>query len=428
MPFMRYRPYWLPVALLLLAAALVLAMIRDWRNLQDGYACDLRKRIVGARYQAAGLSPYFHKWQPGQSEQWANPYEVGPGLRQNAVTLPPSYLWVLQPLAKLSFPTVEKVWWVLQYLSLAVMALLMGRCAVGTTQRLWVVGITGATLFSAGWIVNADIGQSYLLFPLIWGAGYALGRQKRPFQWAGIALALVCWLRPVCCLMVLPFLLVPQRRLFLRGLVPTALVLGVQLLITGQWQNWVDFFQSSTLWGKYYASGGAALYSEVGNVALPTVIEGQTDFSITPLPDYLANLPLVLQNLIDRPTTGALVYGLLLMLGMAFLLWMVWKRKQVLRIEQLWLAGFLLYYLLEIMAVLPKPSYYWVEMLFPVYLLACNAASVRRGTLALLAVGLLLGTLPTGLLPMHLLLGEYLVALALLLHWLMGKLHNQEII
>lgn len=412
-----YKKYVSVIAVLLLIGCLMLAIKRDTKNLADGYACDLRKRIVGSRYQALGYSPYFFKWQPGYPETLANPYEVGPGLAQNSTTLAPPYLWLLQPLAQLSFPTIEKVWLLLQYLFLFIIAYLFYWLARDWPQRVLVVLVTGATLLSVGWIGNADIGQSYLLFPMIWTAGYAMGRHTaKPWLWAAITLAVSCWLRPVCGLLVLPFLFMPQRQYFLKVFILAAVVLIAQVLLTGQWQNWVDFFKSSVLWGKYYASWGAHAYSEVGNTAIPTVIEGQSDFSITPLPDYMANLPMVVQALFGKPLLSAMGYTVLLIIGIAFLTRRLWKQMSNLSLEKRWLGGFLLYYSLEFFAVIPKPSYYFLELLFPMYLLIACWHQVKSLPRFLLIGGISIGLLPSGIIPMHLLLGEYMIVASFFLY------------
>jgi Glycosyltransferase family 87 len=417
-----YKKYLLAVAILLLMGSLLLAIKRDTKNLADGYACDLRKRIVGSRYQALGYSPYFFKWQPGYPETLANPYEVGPALPQNSTTLAPSYLWLLQPLAQLTFPTIEKVWLVLQYVFLFLIALLFYQWATHWQQRLLCILITGATLFTAGWVGNADIGQSYLLFPLIWAAGYAMGSYtQKPWFWAAVALAISCWLRPVCGLLILPFLFMPQRRYFLKVFILAAVVLIAQVLLTGQWQNWVDFFKSSVLWGKYYATWGANAYSAVGNDAMPGVIEGQSDFSITPLPDYMANLPMVVQALFGKPLLSAMGYTLLLVISIAFLIRRLWLQMPTLSLEKRWMGGFLLYYSLEFFAVIPKPSYYCLELLFPIYLLVTCWQQLKWMPRFLLVAGTLLALLPSDIIPMHLLLGEYMIVAATMVYWFANR-------
>ena len=114
----KVTKYFFIASILVFATSMFFAVKRDIANLQDGRCCDLKKRIVGARYQAAGLSPYFFKWQPGDPERLCNPYESGPQHKPNVVTLPPSCLWLMQPLAKMPFPKIETTWLVVQYLGL----------------------------------------------------------------------------------------------------------------------------------------------------------------------------------------------------------------------------------------------------------------------------------------------------------------------
>jgi hypothetical protein len=396
-------------------AILAISFVRDYHNVQQGYCCDLRKRIVGARYQQAKLSPYFYKWQAGQPETLCIPSESGPLMQQNVVSLPPSYLWLLQPLAKLRFPLVQWIWLAVQYLLLLGVTAIFWWQVKDRTQKWLVLAVGAGMLLSKGWIYNVDIGQSYMVFPLLWAIGYALGNKTgRQGLWAGIVLALCCWLRPVCGMMIFPFLIGNQRAAFAKSFLITGALLVLQPLLCGQVNDWLDFFKSSRLWGEYYASLGANTYSDFGNGAWPTSIEGQSDYSITPqLPEYTANLPIVCRAVLGIAFPAKLGLALLVVAG-GVLCYMAYlgKKANKLTASHIWLLAFMAYYAAELLLAIPKPSYYLVEMVFPLCLLAI-ASGTKKITFFLLFAGMLLSMLPSGIIPMHLLIGEYLLAIAI---------------
>jgi Glycosyltransferase family 87 len=411
----KVTKYFFIASILLFAASMYFSVTRDIKNLQDGRCCDLRKRIVGSRYQSEGLSPYFFKWQQGYPERLCNPYESGPALKQNVVSMPPSYLWVIQPLAKFSFPKIETIWLVVQYLALILMLLLFLWHSQHLVNKTLLLVAFSLFLFSRSWIVNVDIGQSYMIFPLLLAAGYCtFSDKKNRFFYAGMLLALCCWLRPNFILFALPFLADRERNQFFRG----ALIMGVlcvlQVFIFGQWQNWVDFVKSSTMWMDFYNHLDASSPSDFGNGVYPASIEGQTDFSISKLPDYISNFHIAANTVlgIKLPTV---LWSAILGISLMTICTAIYKKRNIVNYSQYWFAGFFCYYLGELLVSVPKPSYYFVELFFPLCIILSNASVKRNIPLYLIFSGLLLATLFVKIIPMQLLISEYIIALALLI-------------
>jgi hypothetical protein len=413
---MRMSKYFLAAGVLLFITGMYFAVQRDLEHLSHGRCCDLKKRIAGARYQAAGLSPYFYKWQPGDPDTWCNPYESGPGLTQNVVSLPPGYLWLLQPLARQPFPTIEYFWLTLQYACiLLLLAILLYYSPAHLYRALLLAGFS-LFLFSKGWIVNTDIGQSYAPFPLLLTIGYCFGQHtSRRFFYAGLLLGLCCWLRPNFVLFLLPFFMGKAWKSFLYGLLLMGGLCLLQVLLTGQWQNWMDFFTASGLWVEFYNQLGAASPTEVGLGQYPASLEGQSDFSITPLPDYIANLPLALVTLtgIRLPTW---IWLSLLVVVLCLMARLAWQKKATWQYTAYWFAGFCCYYAGELLVAVPKPSYYFVELLFPIGVLLSGAIPRLPVLFMYLLFGaLVLATGIVKIIPMQFLLSEYAILLLLLL-------------
>ena len=400
----------LPLLSIIIFIACICASIkRDIQNLHDGYSCDLRKRIVGARYQAEGKSPYFFKWQEGQDVRLCDPFETGPSLKQNVTTLPPGYLWILQPLSKLNFPDIELIWFIVQYTGILLVFCLFFIHARSQLARTILPLLFSLFLFSKGWIFNIDIGQSYIIFPLLWSVGYFAGKEEsKKLLFSGIILALCCWLRPVCILMALPFLLSANRKSFLKGFIATGLVCLLQMILCGQYNNFKEFVEASYLWTDYYNNLTHTLPGDFRTGPWPTVIEGQSDFSITALPEYTANFPIVTRALFNTRIPSSIFLLVLIVFIAVTLAFIKIKNKQP-GIKTLWLAGFIIYYAGELFVSIPKPSYYFVELLFPVCLIFYGFTGKQKFPLLFICLGLFLACLFLKLLPMQLLLAEYII-------------------
>ncbi|MBS1496563.1 MAG: DUF2029 domain-containing protein [Bacteroidetes bacterium] len=321
----------------------------------------------------------------------------------------------MQPISKLGFHTIEIIWFIVQYLFLLSIFGLFLWNIKELQYRYILLTVFSLFFFSKGWITNVDIGQSYILFPLLWSVAFFLKNKKvKAYFFAGALLAVCCWLRPVCILMVLPFLVSDKRASFLKGFIIIGCLCILQLLLFHQYENWQDFFHSSFQWGKYYNTLGPASSTDFGNGKWPSTIEGQSDFHITAIPQYTANLPIVASSLFNIHIKS-LWYIVLFFILATTIIFSVYKKRTQLKLDTIWISSFVIYYLSEVFVSVPKPSYYFVELIFPICIMVGSKSIFKNRTgLALLLLGLCLSTFAIRLIPMQLLIGEYLVFISLL--------------
>jgi hypothetical protein len=408
--FLKYQQPIKIFLILLFAAVLACSVFRDYKNYKDGYACDLRKRIAGSRYMNEGYSPYFFKWSAEYPSELCIQYEGDARYKQNLVTLPPSYLWLLQPLAKLQFPLIEKVWFCFQYvLLLTIFALFYFKCSNETSKCLLLLSFS-LMLLAKGWIRNIDIGQSYMIFPLLLSLMYLLFK-KHPdaLFYFGIIIGIGIWLRPSLIFFVLPFFFTAGSRRFFIGLFTAGAICMLQVLVCGHFTSWVEFFKASGMWIQYYSQRNFDNGAGFDHLVYPKVIETQTNFSITNLHDYIASIPITMRALFNiyAPST---VYSLLFLISTAAVMRLLYCKKKIQDQFILLLAGFCIYYLGEIFLWVPKYSYYYVELFFPVCLLIYNQHKLDRKILYMLFTGLFLSAYLFKIIPMQLLVGEYIIA------------------
>lgn len=408
--FIKYQKVINAFIIFLFLCTLCFSIYRDYKNYKDGYPCDLRKRIVGARYMTKGYSPYFFKWTSAYPPELCIQYEGDSTFKQNIVTLPPGYTWLMQPLAKLAFPTIEKIWFAFQYFSLLlIFSLFYFKSDNKTNQSLLLLAYC-FLLLSKAWIMNMQIGQSYILFPLLLSIMYVFfSRHSKALFYYGFIIGICIWLRPSYVFFTLPFLFSENKTLFLKGLFIVAVLCLFQVILFNQYQNWIDFLKSSNNWMEYYSQRDFDNGIHFDKLETPAVIETQTNFSAHLLPGYIANIPIELRSIFNIYASST-VYGLILLGIIAILIFIFSYKNKLSDPTLLLLLGFCFNYLGEVFLWLPKYDYYFVELFFPICLLVYNQHKVNRNALLIIFTGLFFCTYLFKVIPMQLLIGEYLIA------------------
>ncbi|WP_301924503.1 glycosyltransferase 87 family protein [Ferruginibacter sp.] len=415
--FIKYRKPINAFLIILFAGILCTSIYRDYKNLQEGYPCDLRKRIVGARYMAKGYSPYFFKWTSGYPAELCLQYEGDSTFKQNIVTLPPGYTWLLQPLSTLQFPVIEKIWFAFQYLSiLLIFSIFYFKTSNKTTLNLLLL-LYSFLLLSKAWSMNMYIGQSYILFPLLLSAMYIFfHKHPKSLFYYGLTVGILIWLRPSYVFFALPFLFAENKKLFFKGLFIMAAICLLQIILFNQYQHWIDFFKSSKSWIEYYSQRHSDHGVHFDMLIVPKVIETQTNFYVDPpLPAYIANIPFELRAIFNIYASST-VYSLIFLSIAAIFFYIFFYKNKLNDPTLLLISGFCLNYLSEVFIWLPKCDYYFVELFFPLCLLIYNQHKVNKKILIIIFIGLFFSAYLFKVVPMQLLLGEYLIAGSLFLY------------
>jgi len=403
--------FWLLIIFFLFSSAI--CIYRDIKNLKDGYTCDLRKRIVGARYMDKNLSIYFYKWKQGDSEILANPFETSSNFKPNTATLSPSLTWLLIPLSRLSFPTIEKIWFVFQYLSFFTIFFLFFLTTKNISSKMLITFGSVLFLFSRGWIFNVDGGQTYMLFALLCTILYfGLNKSSNKMLLTGFFIAIICWLRPLCVFYAIPFLFANENKKFILGLVSGGFVCLIQIFFFNHLHHWIEYFDSTRTWLSYFESGTPNYNIYPDSISTPKIIETQSDFSITNLMDYVSNIPILLKANF-HVIIHSNVYLSFIIILCSTLIFFARKQKQFSDYTNLWLLGFICYYIAEIFIWVPKPSYYFVELLFPLLLILQNYYKYKKYVIITLFLGLLLSTFFYKIILMQLLMSEYLIVVSI---------------
>lgn len=403
------------ILIILFIGTLCTSLYRDYTNLKQGYACDLRKRIVGARYMARGYSPYYFRWSPSYPVELCTMYESD-AVKPNIITLPPGYTWLLQPLSSFQFPVIEKIWFAFQYISLLLIFSIFYFKNPDEYSKNLLLILYSFLLLSIGWMTNVSVGQSYLIFPLVLSMMYIFfNKHPRSFFYYGLIIGFCIWLRPSFIFFVLPFLFAEKKFLFLKGLFIMAAICLLQIIVFNQFNNWLDFFKSSATWLSFFSERNFKDYDHTSRFGIPAIIETQTNFKVYPLPGYTANLPLQLKTLFNVYASTTVYSCIFLCLTFSLVLIFFYKNK-LKDPTRLLLLGFCFNYLSEVFIWIPKCDYYFVELFFPLCLLIYHQQKVNNWILILVFIGLFFSAYLVKIVPMQLLLGEYTIIGSLFLY------------
>ncbi|HTL07917.1 MAG TPA: glycosyltransferase 87 family protein, partial [Chitinophagaceae bacterium] len=232
------------LALFLCTMVLCWAIYRDI-HLEKQYAGDLRNRVVGARMQKDGLSPYFYKWKNGDGLRYYDPDNFD-SLQVANVTASPFFHALLYPVADLPQQSISRLWLVAEYAALLISLLLALLIARTSLQKTLVLLEGSLMLFTEAWKAHIGAGQSYLFIPLLMMIFVCCLRQRRIYfsLLAGLCAVALLLIRPTALFFFLPFLLLLNQynnRWKILFFVPFVLVFA--WLLTSSWQQY--------LWGQY---------------------------------------------------------------------------------------------------------------------------------------------------------------------------------
>ncbi|RYY85536.1 MAG: DUF2029 domain-containing protein [Chitinophagaceae bacterium] len=405
----RFNPLWV---LLLLCGISIAQGIRYTR---DYGGTDLRTRVVGARLLAAGKSPYFYKWEPGEPEQWiVTPHHPRRPAEVNGVSVAPGLLYLHMPMNGLRYGAIRWLWTVIQYVLLALIFwCLLARSDLDPVRRTRALAL-GFLFFgcSALFLLNVERGQSYLVLAAgLAGLLYFARQRQAAAQFgAGVLLALLVFFRPTMLVFALPFLLAARWN-FLAGLACAGVPLALHMLVSPLWQ---EYGRAMKIYGGLQRS--ALVFTPdwefpayVEGRPAPWIMRAARDFRIGGLPSLFFKYSYWLRPL----PRGSFVFVFAAMASSVVLL--LRKRIQAGRAEDLVLTGFLLYIFLEVLIPAPRGSYNMILWIIPSLLLLANG---RGGlvTQAFLLAGLCLVIgFPLATPTLHS-IGEILLLIALFHH------------
>ncbi len=387
---------------------------------------DLRNRIVGARMQKDGLSPYFYKWKTGDGMRY---YDLQNENEQivSASTSSPFLHALLYPIAELPYVAVAKLWIYLLYSLLLIcawMALLLSK----KKMLPLVCIIIAAFTYTETWLDTITTKQSYLFvafFSML--IFFFIKKSKAASQWwiaAGVCSVCLLLTRPNTVFFFLPFIFLWNRfrwadRLYF--ILP--LVAGILFFATLQQDLWIDYFaaakehvrghQDLNPTTQAYDRGG---FKDIEGFNI-SGYQNEVTAQYTPYVEY-ANFFVMIQLVFGyKILPGALL--LLCYTGIAgcmVLFWLLQRKHGNFSPEAVIILGFCLFMISDIGAPVYRGHYNVIQWLFPLLLVPVTFQPKYAWLYVLVLTGFILNIHYKPFLPMQHVVGEYLWLAAFLLY------------
>jgi len=393
-------------------------------KVENFFYADLRNRVVGARLMARDTSPYYFKWQPATSETLIDPFDR-PAIKNNMITSPPSVLWLMQPLANLTYSQITFAWIVIQQICFLIILLSLFYFFKSNRARTG-IAISGVLLLlSDQWWASIYKGQSHFFLPAILGVCILLSVWKSSYHFfaIGFLLALMVWIRPVA-LLIVPFIFCCRhmnRKFLLGGFAGGSIFLIILTFALHQENYWIDFANSCKDWLDYFESGKKA-----GRFFSAETLEGKKLVAKGSLlirwKSEVSNLFPLLANSTGIRISQTVITTSWAVLYLTALL--VWFKTTVKGLADAIMAGLFFYWLFEITGTIPKMSYYYVELFVIVYFLAGKFSVLSKSNKLVFLISLI--CLFLDFIPLNLTLSEILLIVSLCQYLLQKYLKNEK--
>ena len=420
---MRHKPLiLLPV---LVAIGILIYSIRRDSALEKSHPGDLRNRVVGARLQMDGITPYFYHWDSTAPVRYYDPSGYNHVAVSN-ITSTPYLHQLLYPIANLDQRLISRMWLWMQYIALAIAIGIAWKLATKKNQKILVASLGLLYLFTYWWTGNVVQGQNYWLIPL--AAFLLFASLLRPDKWwkgsiASILAISLVLIRPTLLLFILPFIvLLPYltRQFLLSFGLTSILFLTFYLTLTDSIKYWADYRQ------------GMAAHVSMHQGKLPLLPNYEP---IEPLSEYEGWIRSQIeqdgQKISYKPSgeSGNLFVWIKQITGTSYPVWMnyllllsllpllliVFKRKtRSLGYDPLLffssVTGLALYMLSDFLSPVHRFAYNGAPWLF-LLLLVGSKLDFRQGTLIIfwIILALILISLPSGFIPMQHSIAEYML-------------------
>lgn len=393
-------------------------LVRDLQ-LAERQIGDLRNRIVGARLQKDGRSPYFYKWKEGEGTRYYDPLNDGIW-RVSTCTASPFFHTLLYPLTELPYNTTSKLWVVILYTLL-----------VGTTVLAVIVGnrrilpltcfVSVCFTFTETWLDTIVTKQSYLFIPFFAMLIYFFikyGKNALMCIGAGVLSTFLLLTKPNTVFFFLPLMLI-QGRFSLKAKVSFFLpcLLGLILIVfSPRLDLWRDYLAAMNEHVKVHQGlhpavqlNDKANFAELEGFRLPGY-DNKATREYTAYVEH-GNFFWIIYLLFDYHITPRQLSALVLVAIMVCLVLFYCIQKKAsdgFPLEAVLLLGYCLYMISDIGVPVYRGHYNVVQWLFPLLLIPLTFQVRYLWLYLLMLIALILNIHYKPFLPMQHVLAEYL--------------------
>lgn len=394
-------------------------------KIEKQYTGDLVDRIVGARLQQDGISPYFYHWKVSDGMRYYDPGNNSTTTKINDITASPFFHQLLYPISNFHQRTISKIWLVLEYLALFIMAVIALQFTKTKSQRWAVLFVMVSFLYTYAWENNIERGQMYLFIAFLAMLFYFFINLKSlpAAAFAGIVGISLILIKPTTLLFLFPFLFLLKRYTFkYKGvfLLSSFIVLIFAFGNSKSRLYWTDYSVSINEQIRDHQKLGPTLQFntpivEYGKWEGWDTLQIQKDAQKFPYKKSgefgnvvnFINLGLHVKTPIW--VLSALCIIFITLLGLLF----IKKFYGTIQLDTFSIAiiGFCMYMASDIFSPLYRHSYNAGQWIFPLLLLATRylPSSFKKIFIIAIIAGLFLNSLSLRIIPMQNTLGEYII-------------------
>jgi Glycosyltransferase family 87 len=396
-------------------------------NAERQYAGDLRNRVVGARIQKDGLSPYFYKWKKGDGIRYYDPNNFD-SFKVANITASPFFHHALQPVADLPQSRFSVFWLLIEYLAFLLLLGLGIMICSSPLQRRLVLATAALFLLTEGWKMHIANGQNYIFIPLLAMAFYYTASKKQ--HWiaaltAGSCAVLLVLIKPNALLFFIPFVFLLRqynRRCLIALSVPMLLAAGWILSSPAEIFLWKEYRANISQQVKVHQqeqpdkqlNDSNPLFDPWEGISA-TAIKKEAELHPQHIFSENGNVFVAARQLFHLTIgTRSLVLASLLSILLVLGLFLFRHGLGAINFPAAAFAGFSLYMISDLFSPVYRHQYYAVQWLFPLLLAAALYNESNKKTALLLSAGLLLNIVNLAFVPMEHSIGEYIMLLAII--------------
>ncbi len=409
-----------------IAVIIFFALVFSWSvyrdiHLEKRYAGDLRNRVVGARLQKDGRSPYFYKWKQGDGTRYYDPNNFD-SLRVANITASPFFHYLMYPVAELPQRTISVIWLIGQYIVLTLIVALSLSLATTTQQRWCVIIAAALLLLTEAWKMHIGNGQNYSGLVLLAMLFYYCMRKKTLVMCllAGICVAMLVLIKPTLVLFFVPFLFLlrmysrQQLAVLLLPMAAACIWIGCS---THQMHLWKDYKQNITQQILLHQQESPEKQVndpdpvfEVWEGIDPAAIQQAGKLFPDKIYSENGNFFVLTQQLFHiKINTTVLSFLSAACIVLLLLVFYLRHRDSGFTLPATALAGYCLFMTTDLFSPVYRHQYYAVLWLFPLMLGASLYQESLKKIYVVIAVGLLLNITNIPFLPMEHTMGEYIM-------------------
>ncbi len=402
--------------IIVLAGIIAHSIYRDIQ-LEKQYPGDLRNRIVGARLQKDGKSPYFYKWKSADGYRYAD-LQNDDSLKVSNITASPFYHDLLMPICDLPQRTISKIWMWFQYASLLIITFLFAGLAKNNYQKILVINIAIIFTCTEAWKSVIAGGQLYLSVALMIAFtiyGLLRGNKKLNIVLAAICSAVLVLSRPTAIFIYLPFILLYKKNYFFLLLAGFFLAAYGLFAVLNKKEKlyWIDYNAALKEQVKLHQGLGPALQNNERLLHFTRLegfdfIEVMANYAKNPIPvDSENGNVFVLYKLLTHKKISIGALTILLLITVAILS-AIFIFKRIDNMGQTVMFAFLLYMLADLFSPIYRHQYntaQWLPLLLLAFILI---EKLPAYIMVLILTGLALNITNITFIPMRHTIGEYI--------------------